>query len=120
MLTWVADAVLAVLLTALEVAALVALWFVEGLKRWAAGGKPVAGSEFRLWLVLTAGPAGLGGVSYGAVRAGLPATAATQALVAAALAGVLVLGIGTEYSRWAARSFRRHRAGRRNRRAKTL
>ncbi|MFD9540103.1 DUF6234 family protein [Streptomyces sp. NPDC060022] len=115
-----ADAVLAVLLTALEVTALVAFWFVQSLKRWGPGGKPVAGSEVRLWLVLTAGPAGLAGVSYGAVRAGLPATAVAQALVAAALAGVLALGIGTECFRWAARSFRRHRAGHRNRPAKTL
>ncbi|MFD4692257.1 hypothetical protein [Streptomyces sp. NPDC058463] len=114
------DAVLAVLLTALEATALVAFWFVEGLTRWGTGGMPVAGFEVRLWLVLTAGPTALAGVSYGAVRAGLPATAVAQALVAAALAGVLAMGIGTECSRWAARSFRRHRAGHRNRRAKTL
>lgn len=120
MLTWVADGVLAVLLTVLEVAALVAFWFAEGLKQWAAGGKPVVGFRVRLWLVLTAGPAGLAGVSYGAVRAGLPATGVTQALVSAALAGVLALGVGTECSRWAARAFRRHRAGHRNRPAKTL
>lgn len=117
MLAWVADGVLAVLLTALEVTALVAFWFLEGLKRWAAGGKPVVGFEVRLWLVLTAGPAGLAGVSYGAVRAGLPATSVSQALVAAALAGVLVFGVGTECSRWAARTVRRHRAGLPHRRA---
>ena len=120
MLTGVADAVLAVLLTALEVTALVAFWFLEGLRKWGAGGKPVAGSEVRLWVVLTAGPAGSAGIGYGAVRTGLPATAVAQALVAVALAGVLALGIGTECSRWAARSFRRHRSGHRNRRAKSL
>ncbi|MFD9498021.1 DUF6234 family protein [Streptomyces sp. NPDC060035] len=118
MLTWVADVVLAVVLTALEVTALVLLWFLRGIKQWASGGKPVAGSGVRLWLVLTAGPAGLAGAGYGAVRAGLPATAVAQTLVAVPLTGVLALGLGTECSRWAARTFRRHRAGRRHRHAK--
>ncbi|MER5894392.1 hypothetical protein [Streptomyces sp. NPDC001876] len=120
MVTWVADGVLAVLSSVLEVAALVAFWFAEGLKQWAAGGKPVVGFRVRLWLVLTAGPAVLAGVSYEAFRAGLPATGVAQALVAAVLAGILALGVGTECSRWAARAFRRSGAGRRARRGKAL
>ncbi|MFF2811400.1 DUF6234 family protein [Streptomyces sp. NPDC058000] len=115
MLMWVVDVVLGVALTAVEVAALVAFWFWENLKLWAAQGQErPPGSAVRLWLVLTAGPAGLALVSLHAFRAGLPATGLTQALIAAALAGVLVLGLGTVSSRWVARSFERHLGKRRH------
>ncbi|MFJ9848812.1 DUF6234 family protein [Streptomyces sp. NPDC101150] len=107
MLTWAVDVLLGVALAALEVTALVAFWFWGSVKLWAAGGKPVPGAAVRLWLVLTAGPAGLALAAFTAFRAGLPVTGVSQSLVAAALCGVLLLGLGTEFSRWAARRFGR-------------
>ncbi|MGG2461114.1 DUF6234 family protein [Streptomyces sp. RGM 3693] len=114
MLRWVLDVLLGVALTAVEVAALVAFWFAENLKLWAAQGKHPPGSAVRLWLVLTAGPAGLALVSLQAFRAGLPATGLTQALIAAPLAVIMTLGLGTESSRWVARTFERHLGKRRH------
>lgn len=98
------DTGLAVVLLLVEVATLVAFWFWEGISKWAAGGKRVEGAQLRLWLVLTLGPAGLATISYGAVRAGLVVTGLSQALMGAALTGVLILGLGTECARWLARS----------------
>ncbi|MFC9287598.1 hypothetical protein [Streptomyces sp. NPDC057052] len=52
---WVLDLGLAILLSGLEVAALVAFWFVEGMKKWAAEGGPVPGGTSRFFLVLSVG-----------------------------------------------------------------
>ncbi|MFF0628528.1 DUF6234 family protein [Streptomyces sp. NPDC004296] len=115
MLTRVVDVLAGVALTAVEVAALVAFWFCESLKLWAAQGQqPRPGSAVRLWLVLTAGPAGAALVGLLAFRVVLPATGLTQALITAALVGILLLGLGTETSRWVTRSFARHLGKRRN------
>ncbi|MFF3055762.1 hypothetical protein [Streptomyces sp. NPDC057909] len=92
MLMWTVDLGSAALLTALEMAALVAFWFAEGLKQRAAGGARPPGATARLFLVLTVGPTGLVAVSYGFYRADLPVACGSQALVAAALILLLALG----------------------------
>ncbi|MFB7307221.1 DUF6234 family protein [Streptomyces sp. NPDC056192] len=102
MLIWTVDLGSAALLTALEVAALAAFWFAEGLKQWAAGGVRPPGATARLSLVLTVGPTGLVAVSYGFYRADLPVACGSQALLAAALILLLILGGGTECARWIA------------------
>lgn len=96
MLMWTVDLGSAAVLTALEVASLVAFWFAEGLKQWAAGGARPPGATARLLLVLTVGPTGLVAVSYGFYRADLPVACGSQALVAAAL--ILLLALGEERS----------------------
>lgn len=96
MLMWTVDLGSAAVLTALEVAALAAFWFAEGLKQWAAGGARPPGATARLFLVLTVGPTGLVAVSYGFYRADLPVACGSQALLAAAL--VLLLALGEERS----------------------
>ncbi|MFB7051525.1 DUF6234 family protein [Streptomyces vinaceus] len=107
--SWV-DTGLAVVLVLLDVAALVAFWFWESLNKWAAGQNRVEGAATRFWLVVTLGPAGLATISYAAVRVGLVVTGLSQALLGAALTGMLILGLRTECSRWLARfSARRHR-----------
>lgn len=103
MLMWTVDLGSAALLTALEAAALAAFWFAEGLKRWAAGGVRPPGATARLILVLTVGPTGLVAVSYGFYRADLSVACGSQALLAAALVLLLILGGGTECARWIAR-----------------
>lgn len=100
MLMWTVDLGSAALLTALEVAALAAFWFAEGLKQWAAGGARPPGATARLILVLTVGPTGLVAVGYGFYRADLPVACGSQALLAAALILLSVLGGGTECARW--------------------
>lgn len=85
MLMWTVDLGSAALLTALEVTALAAFWFAEGLKQWAAGGARPPGATARLFLVLTVGPTGLVAVSYGFYRADLPVACGSQALLAAPL-----------------------------------
>ncbi|XMA35672.1 hypothetical protein O1157_00940 [Streptomyces albogriseolus] len=55
MLMWILDLGLAVLMPGLEVAALVAFWFVEGMKKWAAKGGPVPGATSRFLMVLSGG-----------------------------------------------------------------
>lgn len=92
MLMWTVDLGSAALLTALEVAALAAFWFAEGLKQWAAGGARPPGATARLILVLTVGPTGLVAVGYGFYRADLPVACGSQALLAAALILLSVLG----------------------------
>ncbi|MET9472309.1 hypothetical protein [Streptomyces sp. NPDC002922] len=99
MLMWTVDLGSAAVLTALEVAALAAFWFAEGLKQWAAGGARPPGATARLFLVLTVGPTGLVAVSYGFYRADLPVACGSQALLAAALILLLALGGGTECAR---------------------
>lgn len=103
MLMWTVDLGSAALLTALEVAALTAFWFAEGLKRWAAGGARPPGATARFFLVLTVGPPGLVAAGYGFYRADLPVACGSQALLAAALLLLLALGGGTECARWIAR-----------------
>ncbi|MGW0693864.1 hypothetical protein [Streptomyces sp. NPDC002738] len=99
MLMWTVDLGSAAVLTALEVAALAAFWFAEGLKQWVAGGARPPGATARLFLVLTVGPTGLVAVSYGFYRADLPVACGSQALLAAALVLLLALGGGTECAR---------------------
>jgi hypothetical protein len=82
---------------------------LENLKQWAVGGGRLPGATARLCLVLKVGPIGLMMVSYGSYRAGLPATCVSQALIAAALALLLALGLGTECARWVTRRSERHR-----------
>ncbi|MEV6583687.1 DUF6234 family protein [Streptomyces sp. NPDC051582] len=103
LLSWMVDTGVAVVLVLLEVAALVAFWFWEGLRQWAARDR-VKGAELRLWLVLALGPVGLASISYGAVRVGWVITGLAQALMCAALTGMLMVGLGTEFSRWRVRS----------------
>ncbi|MFE5484070.1 DUF6234 family protein [Streptomyces sp. NPDC056527] len=109
MLVWVADLVSAALLTALEVAALTAFWFTEGLKQWAAEGARPPRATARFFLVLTVGPAGLAVVGYSFYRAGLPVACGSQAMLAAVLTLLLVLGGGTECTRWILRRSERRR-----------
>ncbi|WP_053163661.1 DUF6234 family protein [Streptomyces noursei] len=111
--SWVVDTGLAFVLVLLDVAALVAFWFRESFKQWAVQGNRVEGAALRLWLVLTLGSVGLVTISYEAVRIGLVVTGLSQALIGAALTGVLILGLGTEFSRWLARSSARRRSRRR-------
>jgi hypothetical protein len=96
MTKWVLDLGLAVLLSGLEVAALVAFWFVEGMKKWAAKGRPVSGETSRYFLVLSVGSTSSALISYGCSRADLPVACASQAVVAAPLTLLLILGAGTE------------------------
>ncbi|MFD3373724.1 MULTISPECIES: hypothetical protein [unclassified Streptomyces] len=113
MTKWVLDLGLAVLLSGLEVAALVAFWFVEGMKKWAAKGGPVPGGTSRFFLVLSVGSTSSALISYGCSWADLPVACASQAIVAALLTLLLILGAGTEcgkrisrYRLW--RRLRRH------------
>ncbi|MFE7791638.1 hypothetical protein [Streptomyces sp. NPDC057460] len=99
MLMWTVDLGSAAVLTALEVAALAAFWFAEGLKQWAAGGARPPGATARLFLVLTVGPTRRVAVSYGFYRADLPVACGSQALLAAALILLPALGGGTECAR---------------------
>ncbi|MFD9396416.1 hypothetical protein ACFWBB_38460 [Streptomyces sp. NPDC060000] len=96
MLKWVLDFALSVLLSGFEVAALVAFWFVEGMKTWAAKGRPVPGETSRLFLVLSVGSTSSALISYGFSRADLLVACASQAVLAALLALLLILGAGTE------------------------
>ncbi|GAB2968597.1 hypothetical protein GCM10023080_034420 [Streptomyces pseudoechinosporeus] len=88
------DLGLAVLFSGLEVAALVAFWFVEGLKKWAANGGPVPGAASRFFLV-SVGPTSLAAISYGFYWADLRVASASQAVLAALLALLLVLSAGS-------------------------
>lgn len=96
MVKCVLDLGLAVLLSGLEMSALAAFWFVEGMKKWAAKGGPVPGEKSRLFLVLSAGPTSSALLSYSFSRAELPVACASQAVVAALLTLLLILGAGTE------------------------
>lgn len=93
---WVLDLGLAVLLSGLEVAALVAFWFVEGMKKWAAKGGPVPGETRRLFLALGAGSTSSALISYCFSWADLPVACASQAVVAALLTLLLTLVAGAE------------------------
>ncbi|MGW2637382.1 hypothetical protein [Streptomyces sp. NPDC001348] len=99
MVEWVLDLGLTVVTAGLEVAALVAFWFVESVRKWAAQGGPVPGATSRLFLVLSAGSASSALIGYGFARAGLPLACVSQAVLAALLALLLVLGAATELRR---------------------
>ncbi|MFE5893958.1 hypothetical protein ACFQ6E_34115 [Streptomyces sp. NPDC056462] len=109
MLKWVLDLGLGVLLLGLEVAALVAFWFVEGMKKWAANGGLVPGATSRLFLVLSVGSTSSALISYSFSWADLPVACASQAVVAALLALLLLLGAGTESAKRISRHRLRHR-----------
>lgn len=96
MVKWVLEVGLAVLLSGLEAAALVAFWFVEGMKKWAAEGGPVPGETGRYFLVLSVGSTSSALISYGFSWADLPVACASQAVLAALLTLLLILGAGTE------------------------
>jgi hypothetical protein len=96
---WVLDLGLAVLLPGIEAAALVAFWFVEGLKKWAAKGRPVPGETRRLLLALSGGSTSSALISYGFTWADLPVACASQAVVAALLTLLLTLAAGAECGR---------------------
>ncbi|MDQ0688787.1 uncharacterized protein (DUF2062 family) [Streptomyces achromogenes] len=116
MLKWVLDLGLAFLLSGLEVAALVAFWFVEGMKKWAAKGGPVPGETSRFFLVLSVGSASLALTSYGLSWADLPVAYASQAVLAALLTSLLILGAGTECGKRISRNRSRRRLRRERRR----
>ncbi|WP_405391695.1 DUF6234 family protein [Streptomyces sp. NBC_01102] len=93
------DLVLGIALTAVECGALAAFWYAESFRTWAAREGRVPGSTKRVLLVLTAAPVVLASVGYLAFRTGLRVTCATQALLAAPLVVLLVLGLGAEGGR---------------------
>ncbi|MFF1595106.1 DUF6234 family protein [Streptomyces sp. NPDC058286] len=90
-----ADLGLAVLLPALEALVLVGLWFVEGLKQWAAQGQSVPDPTSRCLLVLSAGSTCSAAIAYGLSWADLPIACTAQAVMAALLASLLILVAGT-------------------------
>ncbi|MET7656750.1 hypothetical protein [Streptomyces sp. NPDC005486] len=116
MTKWVLDAGLAILLAGLEVAALVAFLFVEGMKKWAAKQGPVPGETSRFFLVLSAGSASSALIGYGSSRAGLPVACASQAVLAALLTLLLILGAATECGKRISRHRYRRRLRRQRRR----
>lgn len=115
MLMWVVDVGSAVLVSALDMAVLLAFWFAEGMKQWAAQGQAVPGATTRFCLLASVGATVLGAVSYGFFYAGLPVACASQALIAALLALVLILGEGSTCGK-RTRSWRTRRRLRRDRR----
>ncbi|MEU9592285.1 hypothetical protein AB0D84_21575 [Streptomyces sp. NPDC048193] len=115
MLSWVLDLGVTVLLSGLEAAALLAFFFVEGMKKWAKGGGPVPGETRRLFLVLTVGSASTALVSWGFFSVDLPVAFGSQAVMAALLAALLVLGAGSEGGKLVSR-YRFQRRLRRERR----
>ncbi|WNM34849.1 hypothetical protein RKE30_33010 [Streptomyces sp. Li-HN-5-11] len=117
MLPWVIDVLLAVCITALDVVALAGYWFWEVLKQW--GSERRTPATARLFLVLTVGPAGSAAAGFGFYKTDLLVTAVSQTVVAAALLLVLLLGLGTECGRWAARRSRRRRPVRERRRMRS-
>ncbi|WP_128430822.1 hypothetical protein [Streptomyces cyaneus] len=108
MLAWVVDVFMAVWITALDVLLLAVYWFWVGLKQWASERRAL-GPPTSLYLVLTIGSAGFTVVGFGFYRADLVVAALSQLVVAAALLLVLLLGLGTECARWAARRSERRR-----------
>jgi hypothetical protein len=116
MLKWVLDLGLAVLLSGLEVAALVAFWFVEGIKKWAAKGGPVPGGTSRFFLVLSVGATSSALISYGFSWADLPVACASQVVLAALLTLLLILSAGTECGKRISRYRLRRRLRRERRR----
>ncbi|MFD5450622.1 hypothetical protein ACWDTR_28315 [Streptomyces sp. NPDC003470] len=116
MLKWVLDLGVAVLLSGLEVAALAAFVFAEGMKKWARNGGSVPGETRRFLLVLGGGSASSALISWGFFRLDLPVACGTQAVVSALLAALLILGAGTEGARRISRYRYRRRLRRERRR----
>ncbi|MFI5963410.1 hypothetical protein ACIA8J_14665 [Streptomyces asoensis] len=108
MLKWALDLCLSVLTAGLEVAALVAYFFVESLKKWAAQGRSRPDEARRFILMVSVGSLSLALSSYGFSRADLPVACATQAVLAALLTLLLILGAGSECRKRISR-FRRRR-----------
>lgn len=100
MWTWVLDLGLAVVMSGLEVAALVAFWFVGSMRIWAAQGMPVPPRTGRVFLVLGVGVTSSALIGYGLARIDLPVACASQAVLAVLLTLLLVMGATTECSRW--------------------
>ncbi|WP_372505741.1 DUF6234 family protein [Streptomyces macrolidinus] len=95
MLIRVVDIGLAVLLLALDAAALAAFWFAEGLRQWAAQGQTVPSAATRFLQTEGVGATVLTAASYGLFRAGMPVACASQALIAALLVLMLILSAAT-------------------------
>jgi hypothetical protein len=91
--------------------------FVEGMKKWAKGGGPVPGETRRLFLVLTVGSTFSALVSWGFFLVDLPVAFGSQAVMAALLAALLVLGSGSEGSKRVSRYRYRRRLRRKRRTA---
>ncbi|MFB6663999.1 DUF6234 family protein [Streptomyces sp. CS147] len=107
MATWAPDIGLAVLLSGLEVAALVVFWFVEGLKQWATKGGTVPGGTRRSVLALGLGAASSALIGLGLSGADLPVARASQSVMALLLALLLILVAGHEgYDRFRTYRFR--------------
>ncbi|MGW8994749.1 hypothetical protein ACWGRF_33125 [Streptomyces zhihengii] len=107
--TWMTDTLLGIGLVLLEATALVAYWVWENFKHWAAATMPAKGAAFRLWLVLSVAPTATAAASFAFFHVGLPVTGALQAAIATPLTGLLLLGLGTELSRWTTRTRGRSR-----------
>lgn len=114
MAKWVFDVGLAVLLAGLEVAGLLAVWFVGAMERWAAKGAPVPDRTGRDVLVLSVAAASSASIGYGCSLAALPVACVSQVVMAVLLALLLILGVGTECSK-RIRTERRRRRLRRER-----
>lgn len=117
MAAWAPDIGLAVLLSGLEVAALVVFWFLEGLKQWATKGGTVPGRTRRSILALGLGAASSALIGFGLSGSGadLPVARTSQAVMALLPALLLILVAGHEgYDRF--RTYRSRSRLRRNRR----
>ncbi|SCD90315.1 hypothetical protein GA0115253_1023014 [Streptomyces sp. Termitarium-T10T-6] len=107
MATWAPDIGLAVLLSGLEVTALVVFWFVEGMKQWATKGGTVPGRMRRSMLALGLGAASSALIGLGLSGADLPVARASQSVMALLLALLLILVAGPEgYDRFRTYRFR--------------
>ncbi|WP_411059557.1 DUF6234 family protein [Streptomyces sp. E11-3] len=93
------DVLLAISLTLLELGALAAFLFVEGLNSWAARGLPVRGQRARQYKMLTISTAVLSASCYGFYRADLLWTALTQALLGIPLTLILMASLAKDARR---------------------
>ncbi|MFE6755601.1 hypothetical protein ACFVDQ_18645 [Streptomyces sp. NPDC057684] len=109
MAKWMLDVGLAVLLAGLEVAALLAVWFVAAMEKWAAKGAPVPDRMGRDVLTLSVAAASSASIGYGCSLAALPVACVSQLVMAVLLTLLLFLGVGTECSRRIVRERRRRR-----------
>ncbi|MEU5062231.1 MULTISPECIES: DUF6234 family protein [unclassified Streptomyces] len=103
------DVGLAVLLTGLEVVALLAVWFVGAMEKWAAKGAPVPDRMGRDMLALSVAAASSASIGYGCSLAVLPLACVSQLVMAVLLTLLLFLGVGTECNRRIGRERRRRR-----------
>ncbi|MFG2525660.1 hypothetical protein [Streptomyces sp. NPDC048527] len=109
MTKWILDVGLAVLLAGLEVVALLAVWFVGAMEKWAAKGAPVPDRMGRDVLALSAAAAFSASIGYGCSLAALPVACVSQLVMAVLLTLLPFLSVGTECSRWIGRERRRRR-----------